>query len=172
MSWRAVSTENARCAFLLGRCPRPSANEDMRELVILLVVLMVSGCGTREDAAPAQPERPESIHQAERATSQSRPTESNDADNAYAKGVVTLKTGRTVEGHILLQCPGYLTVCFKIGSLEPEDSERVAYEDVQSVMLEKALSDVDPLWMKLRDEMTIITAAPRSQQRDAAVGGP
>ncbi len=82
------------------------------------------------------------------------------ADSVYAEGVVTLKTGRTVAGQIILQCPGYLTVCFKIDTSEPGTSELVPYEEVRSVMLEEALSDVDPLRTQLRQDEEITIAAP------------
>ncbi len=135
----------------------------MKERIILLAMLMLTGCGKPEDPAPAKPERPDSVHQPEKTTAESQPNETNetnDPDNACAKGVVTLKTGRTVAGQILLQCPGYLTACFKIDSSKPEDSELVPWEEVQSVVLKERLSDVDPLWMKLHEEMTIIAPGP------------
>lgn len=132
----------------------------MKTRIILLAMLMLTGCGKPEDPAVAEPEGPDSIHQPEKATAESQPSETNDADNAYARGVVTLKTGKTVAGQILLQCPGYLTVCFEIDTSEPGTAELVAYEEVQSVVLEEALSDVSPSWMELRKEMTVITSGP------------
>jgi hypothetical protein len=135
----------------------------MKKRIILLAMLMVTGCGKLEDAAPANPGRPDNTYQAEGATAKSRRSETNNARKVYARGVATLRTGRTVGGHILLQCPGYLTVCFKIGSSEQGDSELISYEEVRSVMLDEALSDVDPRWMDLRKEMTIICPGPRTQ---------
>ena len=163
VSWCAVSSENALGAFSLVRCPRRTVHGNMKERIILVAMLMVTGCGKLEDAAPAKPERPDNFHQAEGATAQSRRSETNDAGDAYARGVVTLKTGRRVVGKILLQCPGYLTVCFKSGPSKPGDSELISYEEVRSVMLEEALSDVDPGWMELRKEMTIIDPGPKAQ---------
>lgn len=130
----------------------------MNKRIILLAVLMVIGCGKLEDAAPAKPKPPGSIHQAQGTTAESRPGTTNGAGGTYARGIIALKTGRTVRGDILLQCPGYLTVCFKIDSLKPEDSQLISCEEVQSVMLEKALGEVDPQWMELRKEMTIVTS--------------
>jgi hypothetical protein len=136
-------------------------NLRMVMIFVVLAAVGLSWLGVKlEDAAPAKPERPDNIHQTERATAQSRRSETNNARNVYARGVVTLKTGRTVGGHILLQCPGYLTVCFKIGSFEKGDSELVSFEEVRSVVLEEALSDVDPQWMALRKEMTIVSPGP------------
>jgi len=133
----------------------------MKERIILGAMLLATGCGTPEDAASPKPDRPDSIHQAEKPTATSRRGETNDAHSDYARGVVTLKTGRTVGGHILLQCPGYLTVCFKVDSDEEGSSELISYEEIRSVMLEEALSDVDATWVYLRDKikMTIIDRA-------------
>ncbi len=132
----------------------------MKERIILLAMLLVTGCGTPEDAASPKPDRPDSIHQVEGPAATSRRCETNDARSHYVRGVVTLKTGRTVGGYILLQCPGYLTVCFKIGSFKRGDSELITFEEVRSVVLEEALSDVDPQWMALREEMTIVSPGP------------
>ena len=77
--------------------------------------------------------------------------------HAYAKGVVILKTGEKVSGYILLQCPGYLTVCFEIASSEPDGAQLIRNDDVQSVLLEGAWEDVNPYWRELQKEMTVMT---------------
>lgn len=134
---------------------RPSdlMHGNMKEPIILLAILMVTGCDKPEGLAPEEPGNPDSVYQLE-STGKSEPSE---MDSDYAKGVVTLKTGRIVTGYILLQCPGYLAVYSGISSPDPNRSELVPYEEVQSVKLEKPLRDVDVLWMSLRREMTIIT---------------
>lgn len=135
----------------------------MKERIILVAMLLVTGCGKIEDATPAKPGGPGSIRQVGGPTSKPPHSKTNGTRNAFARGVVTLKTGRTVQGHILLQCPEYLTVCFKVGPSKREDSELISYEDVRSVMLEESLSDVDPRWMDLRKEMTVIDSGPKAQ---------
>jgi len=127
---------------------------------MLLGMITFIGCGRPESPSPARLERPDSIHQMEKTAAQSHLGGTKNADRVYARGIVTLKTGEIVGGEILLQCPGYLTVCFKRGASQPGDSELVSYEEVQSVMLEKSLSEVDPLWTELRKEMTISTRGP------------
>lgn len=133
---------------------------DMKGYIVLLVVLVLAGCGNREGSAPARRDHGPGP---EKATAQTQPCSASQVDKAYAKGVVTLKTGRKVAGQILLQCPGYLTVCFKVESSKPEDSELVPNEEVQSVTLEEALSELDPRWLQLAKEMTII--APGGKNR-------
>lgn len=143
----------------------------MKERILLLAMLLVAGCGTPEDAASPKTSlgihedrerlQPDRIRQTEGPTATSRRGETKDTRSDYAKGVVTLKTGRKVKGYILLQCPGYLTVCFKINSSEEGSSELIPYEDVQSVTLEKPLSDLDPIWAYLRKEMTIVDGTGR-----------
>lgn len=110
------------------------------------------GCGMQNDAAPDR------IPQVEVASEGRATGEPDDLDNAYAKGVVTRKDGKRVVGQILLQCPGYLTVCFEINSSEPGSSELVPIEDVKCVELEETLDDVDPFWKKLQEELTVVTA--------------
>ena len=135
----------------------------MKVLILLITMLMLAGCGKRVD-----PER-EVNPQPKVASAEPQPSETNDVDHAYAKGVVILKTGEKVSGHILLQCPGYLTVCFKIDSSEPDSAQLVRNEDVQSVLLEGAWEDVDPYWKELQKEMTVMTGqAPAGDSRKAA----
>ncbi len=128
----------------------------MKIYVILLLMLMLAGCGKPDDSESA---RPSSDPQPEVASAKAQPSETNDIDNAYAKGVVTRTNGTTVAGHIFLQCPGYLTVCFKINSAEPGSSELVRFEEVQKVTLEKAWTNLPPLWreLHLQEIMTIYT---------------
>ena len=94
----------------------------------------------------------------------------NSANKAYAKGVVTRKNGKKVAGHIVLQCSGYLTVCFKINSSEPGTSEHVAIKDVKSVVLDGAIDDVDPFWGKLQEEMTVVFGNTEEATTEGVVG--
>ncbi len=112
--------------------------------------------------AEAQAESERAQHAVERST--------NAANKAYAKGVVTRKNGKKVAGHILLQCPGYLTVCFKINSSEPGSSELVAIKDVKSVVLDGPIDDVDPLWTKLQDHMTVVFGNTEEAANEGVVG--
>jgi hypothetical protein len=118
----------------------------MKVRILLITMLVFTGCGKPE-------------------VKQARPKETNDVDKVYAKGVVILKTGEKLTAHILLQCPGYLTVCFKINSSEPGSSQLVRWEDVQTVLLEKSLSEVDPMWKLLQKEMTVLTEQGESLDR-------
>jgi hypothetical protein len=128
----------------------------MKVRVILLAILMLTGCGKPRTPALAEPEN---VNVPERETAPLAPelSETDVIDDAYAKGVVTRKNGQKVAGHILLQCPGYLTVCSRINSSEPGSSERVPIEEVESVVLEESLDNVDPFWKELQEEMTIKT---------------
>ncbi len=115
------------------------------------------------------PEKPRVNLQPKSASAEPQPSETNHLDPAYAKGVVILKTGERVSGHILLQCPGYLAVCFKVDSSEPDSAQLVRYEDVQSVLLEGTWEEVDPSWKELQNEMTVMTGqGPAGDSRKAA----
>ena len=129
-------------------------NRSMKVLVLLIVVLIFAGCGQCED--PACAVREEVGSEGGSALAESETGETNDVDRDYAKGVVILKSGERVSGHILLQCPGYLTVCFKLHSSEPDSAQLVRNEDVQSVLLEGDWEDVDPYWRELQKEMTVL----------------
>jgi hypothetical protein len=84
----------------------------MKPFVLLVTMPFLIGCGMQSDTARDR------IPQVEVAAEGPATSEPDDLDNAYAKGVVTRKDGKRVVGHILLQCPGYLTVCFEINSSE------------------------------------------------------
>jgi hypothetical protein len=121
----------------------------MKAHILLVAIPVLAGCGGPEGPEPGI-----------------------DVDRAYAKGAVLLKTGENVAGQILLQGPGYLTVCFKIDSFEPGSSRLVRIEDVQAVLLEESLDDVDPLWKELQKEMTVMTGrSPVGDVRKAAPEG-
>lgn len=144
-------------------------HRSMRVLVLLITMLTLAGCGIRGNPEREVPEKPRVNPQSKSASAEPQPSETNDVDHAYAKGVVILKTGEKVSGHILLQCPGYLTVCFKVDSSEPNSAQLVRNEDVQSVLLEAAWEDVDPYWKELQKEMTVMTGqGPAGDSRTAA----
>ena len=126
----------------------------MKVLVLLIVVLIFAGCGQFED--PECAVREEVGSEVGSASAEPGTGEADDVDRDYAKGVVILKSGEEVSGHILLQCPGYLTVCFKIDSTESDSARLVRHEDVQRVLLEGGWEDVDPCWRELREEMTVV----------------
>ena len=126
----------------------------MKVCVLLITLAIVMGCGRQNGTTR------DSISQTKVAPVRLAINEPHDVDSAYAKGIVTRKNGTKREGYILLQCPGYLTVCFEINSSEPGSSELVPIEDVKCVKLEETLDDVDPFWKKLQEEITVVT--PRS----------
>jgi len=133
-------------------------------LIIVLVVAVAGFEGVVAARARAQEQRARVMAEQARAEAQAAferaqhavEKTTNSANEAYAKGVVTRKNGKNVAGHILLQCPGYLTVCFKINSSEPGSSELVPFEEVQSVVLEGDRDDVDPFWEELQNELTVV----------------
>ena len=138
-------------------------------LILLIMMFMLAGCGKRVDPEREVSEEPPVSPRPKSASAETQPSEANDVDHAYAKGVVILKTGEKVSGHILLQCPRYLTVCFKVHSSKPDSAQLVRNEDVQSVLLEGGWEDVDPYWKELQKEMRIITGQiPSGDSRKAA----
>lgn len=132
----------------------------MKVLVLLAVVFMLAGCGGPEDPVREVGEKPRIDSLPGSAPAKPQPSETGDVDRAYAKGTVILKTGEKVSGHILLQCPGYLTVCFKIRSSEPDSDQLVRHEYVHRVLLEGAWEDIDPYWKELQKEMAVVTKQP------------
>ncbi len=140
----------------------------MKACVTLLSCLILLGCGKQSELARQNPHTTNSMPPTREASPGPERSETKSVNNAYAKGVVTRKNGKEVAGHILLQCPGYLTVCFKINSSEPGSSELVAIEDVKRVVLDGAIDGVDPLWKKLQDAMTVVFG---SAEETAVEGG-
>ena len=139
--------------------------------ILLLAILMFAGCSKPGDAESKTPEKP----QVDLATGNASPEpdvpppDAADTDRVYAKGVVILKTGEKVAGQILLQCGGYLTVCFKVNSSDPDSSQLVAIEDVERVLLEESIDDVDPYWRDLQKEMAVTTTeSPAGDSQKAA----
>ena len=124
----------------------------MKACLISLTILMLTGCGNQNNPAPEQPERDKKGPETQKVSVESQPSETNDSDDAYARGVVTLTTGKKVSGNILWECAGYLTVCSDTNS-----SEAIPHEDIQSVTFAKARRDLPEFWMKLPKSITILT---------------
>ena len=137
----------------------------MKLHLILIAFLMFTGCRRPAHSAPPITENASPGSQPQATSAGHERGEGKEADRDYAKGIVVLKTGDKVAGQILLQCPGYLTVCFKINSDEPGSSQLVPNEDVRSVFLEESWDHIDPLWRELREEMTIVTEQSNVRNR-------
>ena len=147
-------------------------------LIIVVVVAVAGFAGVVAARARAQEQRARVMAEQARAEAQAAferaqhavEKTTNSANEAYAKGVVTRKNGKKVAGHILLQCPGYLTVCFKINSSEPGSSELVPFEEVKRVVLDGAIDDVDPSWKQLQEEMTVVFGNTEEATTEGVVG--
>lgn len=143
----------------------------MKMCVMLLSCLCVMGCGKQSSPGPERPEVVYSMPQAQEASTEpERSGETMSVDSAYAKGVVIRKSKEKIAGHILLQCPGYLTVCFKINSSEPGSSEPVPIREVQSVVLESDRADVDPVWEEFQEKFTVVFGHAKEATTEDVIG--
>ena len=85
----------------------------MKANILLIAMLMLAGCGKRAHPAREVPEQSPVSAQPRGASGEAQPSEANDLDHGYAKGVVILKTGEKVSGQYLVAVPGISDCVFQ-----------------------------------------------------------